>query len=577
MQLKQSRPAHALALGLCLLAVMLTSCAPSGAPSVTTSVRLSPPPTNQAPEATTVATGCVAGGPGVFTPEDVRCYLASDDSAPVQMIDKETVVLLADPQSIADWAGAAIIYHIPTLSMLVLDRFGDVDPQASIFSSRAGMAAINELANDPELMTGLKQQMQLKWQTTPSNEPEIRLGTAWQDGPTTIFLVSVAGLEATDDRFYCPSETWTIGNNTVEIVAECMAHESGMPVSHFFFAPQSIKGGSEQPVQVALDGVPSNVVLVREGGVSQETVVYRAVLQHLTNRPVIVRGETAPGFDDTADWLATAVAPAILQNYLESNKAPFSLLFLFHGSNAYFVHPSAAIARDYLLSSDPQTACEQFRSEYPGLGGVVTLSRIGYSDDGAQALVHVLHECGPGDLRAAYLTLARTGEAWQVTEETAAATALPTLTPEMDYVGRSSGCGDIFVYRSNRTRSEYVKIYIDAKALDLSIEPVTLDLAAHPEATGAWIDVYADSMVKLLGEQPYCNDVGPTSEPQSVWKAVSGTVTVTASAGAHAEPCAGEPYQATVLIEDAVFALGGETVRLPSLISDDVTVGWCPG
>jgi len=575
-QLKQIRPAHALALGLCLVAVMLTSCAPTGAPSVTTSVPLSPP-ANQAPEATTVATGCSIGGTGVFTPEDVRCYLANDDSAQVQVIDTETVVLLADPQSIADWAGAAIIYHIPTLSMLAMDRFGDIDPEASIFSSRAGMAALNELANDPELMAGLKQQMQLKWQTTPSNEPEIRLSTAWQDGPTTIFLIAVAGLEATDDRFYCPSETWTIGDNTVEIVADCMAHESGTPVSHFFFAPQSIKGGGEQPVQVALNGVPSNVVQVREGAVSQETAVYQAALRHITNRPLIVRGETASGFDDPTSQLATTVAPGTLQNYLESNEAPFSLLFLFHGSNAHFVHPSATIARDYLLSSDPQAACVQFRSDYPGLGGVVTLSRIGYSDDGTQALVHVLHECGPGDRRATYLTLARRGAAWQVTEETTAATALPTLTPEMDYAGKANGCGDIFVYRSNHARSEYVKVWIDARVFDLSTGPTTLDLAAHPGETGAWIDVYADSVVKLLGDQPYCNDVGPTGEPQSVWKAVSGTVTVTASASAHAEPCTGEPYQATVLLEDALFALGEETVYLPSVEFDDVTVGWCPG
>ena len=304
MRLKQIRPAHALALGLCLVAVMLTSCAPTGAPLVTTSVPLSPP-ANQAPEATTVATGCSVGGTGVFTPEDVRCYLANDDSGQVQVIDTETVVLLADPQSIADWAGAAIIYHIPTLSMLAMDRFGDIDPEASIFSSRAGMAALNELASAPELMAGLKQQMQLKWQTTPSNEPEIRLSTAWQDGPTTIFLVAVAGLEATDDRFYCPSETWTIGDNTVEIVADCMVHESGTPVSHFFFAPKSIKGGSEQPVQVALNDVPSNVVRVREGAVAQETIVYQAVLQHITNRPLIVRGETASGFDDPTSQLAT--------------------------------------------------------------------------------------------------------------------------------------------------------------------------------------------------------------------------------------------------------------------------------
>ena len=416
MRLERIHSAHPLALWLCLVAVMLASCAPSGA--------LTPsPPANQPPEATTIVTGCSAGGPGVFTPEDVRCYLANENPAQVQNLDEETVIVLAEPQSIADWAGVAIIYHIPTLSTLALDRFGDIDPEASIFSSRAGMAALNELANDPELMAGLKQQMQLMWKTTPSNEPEVRLSTAWQDGPTTIFLVAVAGLAAVDDRFYCPSQTWTIGDSTTEIVADCIAHEEGTPVSHFFFMPQQIKGSSERPVQVALNGVPSNVVLVREGEVTQETTVYRSALQYLTNRPLVVRGETAPGFDDSADRLALAVDPAILQDYLAANKTPFSLLFLFQDSNAYFVQPSAAIARDYLPVGEPQPACEQFRSEYPRLGGVVTLSRIGTNDDGTQALVHLLYECGPADRSAAYLTLTRSGQAWQVTEEIAAATA----------------------------------------------------------------------------------------------------------------------------------------------------------
>ena len=542
-----------------LAAVMLVSCAPTDTSTTTTAVL-----------------GCNEGGPGIFIPEDVRCYLDQTEPAQVQRIDEETIVLLADPQSIADWAGAAIIYHIPTFSMLVLDQFGDGDPKASVFSSRAGLAALSELAGNAEMMAGLKQQLQLKWQTAPSNEPEIRLDIAWQDGSTTIFFITVAGLEATDARFYCPNQTWTIGDSIEEIAFDCIAYEAGTPVSHFLFEAKSIKGSNERPVQVALDGVPSNVVQVSEGTVAQETLIYQAVLQQINYRLLIVRGETVPGLDEDSDPPLAGVEPSLLQNYLVVNKIPYSLRFLFQGSNAYSVQSAATIARDYLLGDDPQTACAQFRSDYPGLGGVATLSRIGMSDDGTQALVHALYECGPDNRLATYYILAETDDGWQVIDTFVAATDLPALTPEMDYESRASGCGDIFVYKSNRARSEYVKVSIDAKAFDLSTEPTMLDLAAHPGAIGAWIDVYADS-VERLGENPYCNDVGPTAVPRSVWQAVGGTMTVTVSAGAQTEPCTGEPYQVNMLIEDVVFALGEETVHLPSLMFNDAQVGWCPG
>lgn len=80
-------------------------------------------------------------------------------------------------------------------------------------------------------------------------------------------------------------------------------------------------------------------------------------------------------------------------------------------------------------------------------------------------------------------------------------------------------------------------------------------LAAHFEAVTARIDVYPDS-VDILGENPYCNDVGPAAEPQSIWRAISGLVTVALSTGAQTEPCTGEPYHASVLLEKVILAMG---------------------
>jgi hypothetical protein len=102
-----------------------------------------------------------------------------------------------------------------------------------------------------------------------------------------------------------------IGDSTVEIAADCLAYEEGTPVNRLFVEWKRIQGSSAQAVQVSLDGVPSNVVQVSEGAVKEETLIYRAALQQVTNRPLIVRAETAPGFDETPGELAAGGEPAL--------------------------------------------------------------------------------------------------------------------------------------------------------------------------------------------------------------------------------------------------------------------------
>ena len=527
-----------------------------------------------APEAAILGSDC---GPTIITVQDVACALVYLEPAQKQTIDEQTTLLFADPQAPEKWAGPAILFHAPTRSMLVMDRFGDVLPQASMFSSRAGVAALSGLAGDAGLMAGIQQEVQQRWQTAPTGEAEIRLGTAWQDGRTTIFLIAVAGLAADDDRFYCPAQTWTIDDVTVEIVADCIAQEVGIPVHHVLFEAQQIQG-DEQFVQVALDGLPSNELRVSEGVVAQETSVYQAALRHLSNRALLLRGETAHGLE--VERLAAAVNIDLLQNYLLANGDSTSLRFLFQNSNNYFVTPGSAVDRDFLPNGDSPEACAQFHEAYPGLGGgVVTLSGIGFSDDGTEALLHIFLQCGPNGRSAAYLMLDLDDDIWQVREEFTAPPGsfkYPIPIPNLAYTNDAQGCGDIFLYQSNSDRSEFITVSIQAEAFDLSPEPLTIDLAAHPEAAQVWIDTYADSIEKL-GENPYCNDVGPAAQPQSVWQAVSGSLTLSVSPGAETEPCAGDPYQTTVLMENVTFGAGAETFILPTLTFEDVTVGWCAG
>jgi hypothetical protein len=277
---------------------------------------------------------------------------------------------------------------------------------------------LSEIAGDAGLLADLKQQVQTNWQTTATNEPEIRLSSAWQDGETTIFLVAIAGLSATDDRFYCASQTWIFADETIEVVSECIDHEADTPVSQVLFESRHIAGNDERPVQVALNGVLSNEVMLKVAAISEETAVYQTILQSLTYQPLLVRSETAAGLE-IPNELLTAVVPGLLQNYLTVNDTPSSLRYLFQNSSHYFVNSSAGIELNYLPAHGGIPDCNQFQNEYPALGGVVSLSRIGLSDDGSQALVYVLLECGSVERQAAFYQLVQGDNGWQIEAESA--------------------------------------------------------------------------------------------------------------------------------------------------------------
>ena len=129
-----------------------------------------------------------------------------------------------------------------------------------------------------------------------------------------------------------------------------------------------------------------------------------------------MRAETAAAGTISPE-LETAVDPILLQNYLVVNETSSSLRFLFQYSNRYFVHTSAGIERDYLPVTNGQPDCEAFHNDYSDLGGVVTLSKIGISQDGTQVLVHVRHECGSADNAAAYYILTQTDGGWQIIDD----------------------------------------------------------------------------------------------------------------------------------------------------------------
>lgn len=163
---------------------------------------------------------------------------------------------------------------------------------------------------------------------------------------------------------------------------------------------------------------------------------------------------------------------------------------------------------------------------------------------------------------------------WILSVSSSPATSIKQ-TPNLDYVNNENGCGDIFVYKPDANQSEYITTWVNASALDLSSEPTTFDLGTYLEVIHVTIDMYGDTVTNL-GEFPYCNDVAPIAEPQAIWNAISGTVTISVSA-VPGQPCTSEPYQTTISLADVTFILNDETVYLPSLTYEDVTVGWCAG
>lgn len=148
--------------------------------------------------------------------------------------------------------------------------------------------------------------------------------------------------------------------------------------------------------------------------------------------------------------------------------------------------------------------------------------------------------------------------------------------PELRFDGETGGCGNIFAYRSNAGRTEYIQIFINARNIPLSTTPTTVDIAQHPEDVMVQLDHFADD-VRNIDNFPYCNDVVPVATPQSIWQAQNGRLTITLSTDSATLDCTGDDYTATILLENLTLNNGTETLELDSVAIEEVTVGWCAG
>ena len=101
---------------------------------------------------------------------------------------------------------------------------------------------------------------------------------------------------------------------------------------------------------------------------------------------------------------------SLVSNFLERNRTDVPLdAALFRARRPVQLTGDPALER----AMDAQKSGEEFPASAPA-HGVLTLSRVGYSPDGARAAVHVLAYCGPLCGGGEMLVLERVGRTWIV-------------------------------------------------------------------------------------------------------------------------------------------------------------------
>jgi len=166
------------------------------------------------------------------------------------------------------------------------------------------------------------------------------------------------------------------------------------------------------------------------GPAAEEYAVYRALLNHLyQNRPdvgllvladhtgCVLPGLTSPvqrdKMFDKAVTRLPRVDPRTLQDFRAKNQGKCPLA------------PRLELAKPYLLVSQTETeklGLKKLREKYPASQGLLILSRVGFSPDGAQALVYFTNgvfsqSTGRPEAWGRLVLLQKNGDHWQVKKE----------------------------------------------------------------------------------------------------------------------------------------------------------------
>ncbi len=140
----------------------------------------------------------------------------------------------------------------------------------------------------------------------------------------------------------------------------------------------------------------------------------------------------------------------------------------------------------------------------------------------------------------------------------------------------AGGCGNFGVHAMNPEHTEALVVSIDRKALGISTEEKTFQLADHAENISIHLEQSRSDIEERLRFFICDDQVFPNRVLPKTWKALEGTVTVKISEDA---PALGVEYKATVHLKDVkiVDPDTGETKTIEALDFDEISVGWLPG
>jgi len=141
---------------------------------------------------------------------------------------------------------------------------------------------------------------------------------------------------------------------------------------------------------------------------------------------------------------------------------------------------------------------------------------------------------------------------------------------------KADGCGNIYVYQTNKDGDVGISVNADTTALNLSAAAKTFNIASA--------DLDDLRVELLLGENVgflYCNDAMDPNQPEyKTLLGKTGEVTISTAAVDESQQGRNRDYTAAVVLRDVHFAEedGSDSdVVVSELIFEDIRVGWLPG
>ena len=150
---------------------------------------------------------------------------------------------------------------------------------------------------------------------------------------------------------------------------------------------------------------------------------------------------------------------------------------------------------------------------------------------------------------------------------------LVTPRPKM-FTGEPGGCGSCFVYRFNDTRTLAVTVRIDETAIDLSAQPVDIEIDSQTKTVVVEVLQFLDPAVDY-----FCDDVAGDPRPMAEWKAVAGSITFERTVVAPPKNFPSATHKVSVTLRNVQLKNNetGGTATLDEVRIEDVWVGWLPG